>query len=260
MSRYHAFAAVTLLLVGIFTGCAQLPGGDGGRDDIGLLNAIVADQVEYVKAAVDSGTVTVNERIPAPAYAEGTPLITIAAREGALTVLRYLISAGADVNARTPVNETPLMLAAYFYGTDRQGTPNENFDQAARMLVDAGALLENDGASYTPLSYAAYQGNDKMVRFLLERGARVNADAQNGVTYINTPLMMAAMQGHKETTLILLRAGADARIRVDDGHTASELAAKYIGRDLVGVLKCAEQLQSGETFAQQCDGSQRARL
>ncbi|MDH5535422.1 MAG: ankyrin repeat domain-containing protein [Betaproteobacteria bacterium] len=260
MSRQRISRLVFILFVSIVSGCAQFPSGDGSRDEISLLNAIVADQVEYVKAVVSSGAVSANARIPAPAYAEGTPLITIASREGSLKVLGYLISAGADVNARTPVNETALMLAVYFYGTDRQGTPKENFEKAARMLVEAGALLENDGGSYTPLSYAAYQGNEKMVRYLLERGARVNADARNGVARINTPLMMAAMQGHKETTIILLRAGADARIRVHGRHTASELAEKYIGGNLIGMLKCAEQLRPGETFAQRCDGSRRAGL
>lgn len=262
MSPYRAFNALLLLLVSVFTGCAQLSGGGAGSDNVALLNAIASDQVQFVKAAVDTGVVTVNDRIPASGYSEGTPLITIAAREGAIKVLAYLISAGADVNARTPVNETALMLAVYFYGTDRQGTPNENFEKAARMLVEAGAELENYGASYTPLSYAAYQGNDKMVRYLIERGARVDADAdaRNGTIDINTPLMMAAMQGHKDTTVILLRAGANARIRAHHGHTAAELAEKYTGASLLGILKCAERLRSGETFAKRCDASQRAGL
>ena len=42
----------------------------------------------------------------------GEPLLALAARAGSVQVVRYLISAGADINARTPVNETPLMLAA----------------------------------------------------------------------------------------------------------------------------------------------------
>jgi len=250
LNRISSLAFV--IVIGVFAGCAQMPSGD---DTIGLHNAIVGDQVGYVKAAVESGTVNVNQRIPAPAYAEGTPLVTIAARAGAIEVLRYLISAGADVNARTPANETPLMLATYFYGSDRDGAGGENFDKVVHALVESGAQLENDPGSYTPLAYAAYQGHEQMVQYLLARGARVDSDAQNGVAHVNTPLMMAAMQGHRKTVLLLLRSGADARVRVENGHTAAELAEKHLGRDLIGYLKCAERLPRGEKFATRCEGS-----
>jgi ankyrin repeat protein len=169
--------------------------------------------------------------------------------------MRYLIDAGADVNATTPANETSLMLATYFYGSDRDGVGGENYEKAVRMLVEAGAKLENERASYTPLAYAAYQGHNGMVEYLLKRGARVDGGARNGVAYINTPLMMASMQGHRKTALLLLRAGADARVRVYHGHTAAELAEKHLGRDLVGILKCAEHLAPGEAFSQRCEGT-----
>ncbi len=255
MSPDRALRLLPLILVVAFTGCAQMPGSPSGPDPVGLNNAIVADHVDYVKAAVRSGFAQVNQRIPAPAYAEGTPLITIAARAGSLEVLRYLIFAGADINARTPANETPLMLAAYFFGADRLGTAHENHEKSVRMLVERGAELENEPHNYTPLSYAAYQGHENVVRYLLERGARVDGDARDGITYVNTPLMMAAMQGHRETALLLLRAGANARVRVYQGATAAELAARHQGGHLLGFLRCAERLAPGETFVNRCDGA-----
>jgi ankyrin repeat protein len=109
------------------------------------------------------------------------------------------------------------------------------------MLVEAGASLENMPYQYTPLAYAAYQGNERIVRYLIERGARVNADAQRGGTYINTPLMMAAMQGHEQIVRSLLRAGADADVRVYGGNTAAEFAAKYNHRSLAQLLQCAQR-------------------
>jgi hypothetical protein len=242
------------------TGCAGLPQPGSRLDATNLSNALVADHVEYVRAAIESRVARVNDHIPAPAYVEGTPLITVAARAGSVNVVRYLIAAGANVNAHTPAGETALMLASYF----RHEDPNsdrvsfDRHEKVAQMLVEAGASLENAPHHYTPLAYAAYQGHDHLVRFLIQRGARVNADAYFGESYINTPLMMAAMQGHQSTAVLLLRAGADARIRVKGGHTAAELAAKHNGRGMLQLLRCAEQAGPGDGFVRVCERGARS--
>jgi ankyrin repeat protein len=197
----------------------------------------------------------VNGLVPTPAYREGAPLITVAARHGALKITRFLISAGANLNAHTPAGETALMIASYFPSDDeRGGAPAEQYESVVRMLVEAGAQLENLPHHYTPLAYAAYQGRERIVLYLLQRGARVNADVEDSTAYINTPLMMAAIQGHRDTALRLLRAGANARIRVHQGNTAAELAQKNNHFHLVDALKCAESLAPGEKFAQRCPG------
>jgi len=256
MGRNLATAVTSPLCIfflSILMGCAGQPIASRAIDPIRLVNAIVADDAGYVRDMIASGALTVNQRIPAPAYMEGTPLITIAARSASLNVLRYLISAGADVNARTPAAETPLMLAAFFQDdTVPNAASFERHEAAVRLLIAAGAELENDAHHYTPLAYAAYQGRERTVRYLLERGARVDADAENGMCYVNTPLMMASIQGHLNLAITLLRAGADPRIRVKDGLTARELALKYRHGSLAQALACAEALAPGEAFAGRC--------
>jgi ankyrin repeat protein len=121
------------------------------------------------------------------------------------------------------------------------------------MLVEAGATLENAPHNYTPLAYAAYQGRDSMIRYLITRGARVNPEGAARSTYVNTPLMMAAMRGHVNSTLLLLRAGADPSVRVVDGHTAAELAAKYNSAEIARLLRCAESTGSGEAMMKRCE-------
>ena len=86
-------------------GCAGLPTPGTRLDAEGLHNAIVADDADYVRAAVAARWIDVNSSIPAPVYMEGTPLITIAARAGSVNVVRYLIASGADLNALTPAYE-----------------------------------------------------------------------------------------------------------------------------------------------------------
>jgi hypothetical protein len=243
-------SALTLVLV--MAGCAQMPGGSADTER--LRNAVSIDDVGYLQEAVRSGKVSVNQRIPMPGYQEGAPLITVAARYGSLKALRYLISAGANINARTPAGETALMLASYFSEDSRGGDASGAHEQVVRALVEAGASLENEPHNYTPLAYAAYQGHDRIVRYLIERGARVDGDAEDGVVYVNTPLMMAAIQGHADTAMWLLRAGADPRVRIYLGSTAAELAMKNNHRGLITAIRCAESLGPGEAFVQKCAG------
>jgi uncharacterized protein len=244
VARLAAWIVVASLLV---AGCAQMPGGTSGAER--LYHAIAIDDVGHVQESVRSGRISVNQIIRAPGYLEGAPLILLAAKYASLNTLRYLISAGANLNARAATGETALMLASYF-SNEEQVT--ERQERAVRMLVEAGASLENAPDHYTPLAYAAYQGHLRIVRYLLERGARVDAGAQGGIAYVNTPLMMAAIQGHRDTALWLLRAGADPRTRIHQGHTAYELALKNNHANVLSVLRCAERLAAGESFAMRC--------
>jgi len=244
-----------VLAVALLSGCATTV-DPRSVDNDSVLSAIEADNVDYIRAAVASRAVNPNQRVPAPGYSIGTPLITLAARAGSLDVLRFLIGAGADVNARSPYNETALMLACFFMSEQEgRGATSEQHEAAARMLVEAGASLEAARDGYTPLSYAAYQGRDRTVQFLLARGARVDGYVQDGITYLPTPLMMATIMGHEEAARLLLKAGANARLRVEAGNTAFEFARKYRQTHLYPMLRCAEGLPPGQKFTQWCEGA-----
>jgi ankyrin repeat protein len=252
LARLAAYASGILFAL-VLSGCAGM--GGGAADTERLVNLISTDDVGAIRGAIESGRLSANERVPVEAYPDGAPIIALAARAAALDVLRYLISLGADVNARTPVEETPLMLAAYFHDDTLTGPRAfERHERAVRILADAGAELENYPHHYTPLSYAAYQGNARVVRFLIHRGARVNADAHDGGAYINTPLMMAAIQGHEAVARLLLEAGADADVRIHGGHTAAELAAKHNHAFLSRVLLCSQRRQAVAAAGPQCRG------
>ena len=250
-TRQHPLFTALVMIVALLAGCAQNPSSRGPDDDE-LLNAISMDEVSSVRAVVEASGVGVNYQVHAPGYSEGTPIITVAAREAALNVMHYLIAAGADVNARTPAGETAVMLATYFPNGESDTASRERHERAVRMLVEAGASVGNTPDNYTPLSYAAYQGRQKIMLYLLQRGARVDGEAQDGTTYVNTPLMMAAIQGQYAAALTLLRAGANPNIRVLHGHTAEEFAVKYRHSRLANLLRCAERVTPGNSFDATC--------
>jgi ankyrin repeat protein len=260
MNRLHRIATVLCVVLATgLAGCATQHAELRSLDAEALHNALSSDDASYMQAALRGKIVSANDRIAALGYREGVPLLTVAARFAALEVIRLLLAAGADVNARTPDGDTALMLAAFFYNEDRQNGTNsyEQHEKAVRILIEAGAQVENHPHHYTPLAYAAYQGHDRIVRLLIERGARVDADAdhEEGLTYVNTPLMMAVIQGHQATATALLRRGANARIRVRGGHTAAEFAERYNHHGLARMLRCAERLAPGEGYSHRCEAA-----
>jgi ankyrin repeat protein len=244
---------VVLVAAVVAAGCATAPSGPVDRQR--LSGAIAMDDLRYVRGLIEARRITADEIVPGAGYT-ATPMITVAARHASINVLRYLIAARADINARTPDRDTPLMLAALFGREEQEhnSAAYQRYDLAVRLLVDAGAGVNSaELNAYSPLAYAAYAGRDSAVSYLLEKGARPNASAQGRQSYVNTPLMMAAMQGHRNTALHLLRAGADATVRVQDGMTALELAQKNKQTQLEKMLRCAESLQPGDSFRQRCE-------
>lgn len=132
-----------------------------------------------------------------------------AAEAGAMNALRWLLDHGVAAAARTAkcynreisvdVGSEPLMNFAAAGGVV----------EVATFLESRGACVGmSDGSGRTPLHAAAGRGHTEMVRWLLDRGADVNALAFEG-----TPLALAAWGGHVEAVRALLAAGADPNLK-----------------------------------------------
>jgi ankyrin repeat protein len=158
---------------------------------------------------------------PNPRDAQHNTPLHIALREESEGALRALLQhPGTDVGAINQAGETPLMLAAL-----------KGRLAWAKLLVERGAPVNEPG--WNALHYAAAGPEPKLVSWLLDRGARVDARSPNGTT----ALMMAAGYGGITSAELLLKAGADARLRNEPGLDAAEFARKA-GRD-----ELAAQLQ-----------------
>lgn len=138
-----------------------------------------------------------------------TPLME-AAREGHIDMVALLLDKGADLHAQTDeTQETALSL-----------TCCGGFQDVAAYLLDRGANIEQ--GSSTPLMEAAQEGHVDLVKFVLEKGADVNATTGTG----DTPLSFACENGHTDVADILLEVGAELEHESEGGRTPLMKAAR----------------------------------
>ena len=88
--------------------------------------------------------------------------------------------------------------------------------------ADVDAVARNARIKTTALQAAAASGDNESARLLLEAGADVNTTQPGGFTALHA----AAAEGNTELMELLLGHGADASARTDDGKTAADLAPK----------------------------------
>jgi ankyrin repeat protein len=115
-----------------------------------------------------------------------------------------------------------------------------------RWLHFAGAKINVASNSGTPLFLAAGEGNLRVVRYLLDEGADVNARAQ----FSNTPLTEAVYNGSPAVIKELLLRGADVNAVAEDG-TALDVAIKRRNAATAELLrhhggKTLRELRSGD--------------
>jgi hypothetical protein len=172
----------------------------------------------------------------------------------------------SDYSQSVPRQITGLHLAAYFglkeamitllenghdlnskdsYGRTPLSYAAENGHEAVvKLLLEKGAELETKDKDYgqTPLSWAAENGHEAVVKLLLEKGAELETKSNNG----RTPLSWAAARGHEAVVKLLLEKGAELETKDKDyGQTPLSWAAARGHEAVVKLLleKGAKKLQ-----------------
>jgi hypothetical protein len=105
--------------------------------------------------------------------------------------------------------------------------------KAAYLFIRLGADLNAASWWYgeTALHMAVNAGREDLVKLLLDSGARINIQDQNGWT----PLQCATYNHITSIVVELLKRGADATIKTKSGHTALSLIKGRRRRDLYSV-------------------------
>jgi ankyrin repeat protein len=132
--------------------------------------------------------------------------------------------------------KTMLQQGVEINAADQEGrTPlsraaGNGHELVVKLLLDRGPRLEtkDDVFGQTPLSVAAQNGHDLVVKLLLDKGA----DPETKKTGGQTPLLLAAKNGYDLVVKLLLDKGAGLETKGYYGQTPLLLAAEN-GRDLV---------------------------
>ncbi len=148
----------------------------------------------------------------------------IAALQGDILKIRYLVSNGMKVDVRGQMGVTPLSAAAAYGHID-----------AIDVLLELGADINApDVLGYSPLTYAAASGHSRAVEHLLRNNVEVNQASLMDVT----PIMFAVRFNHLSVFRILASHGADLTSKDIQGRTLLHSAIIFPEvRDRVSMVK-----------------------
>ncbi|MGE0009625.1 MAG: ankyrin repeat domain-containing protein [Candidatus Babeliales bacterium] len=197
------------ILVSLFFLCLPLGRLDAmkgsKRGDDRLIKAILQiDRSKSVAQLINDGA-----DIEAPeGPARSTPLI-LAALRADLGAMQALLNAGADVNAKDDLLNTPLHAAV-----------ESGNAQAVKMILEArpsniDAVNEFDETPLLKAAGPARTNNTLSLELLIKAGANYLAKDKEG----NTALHYAAQTGRSQATMLLLKKGIDINARNSVGQT-----------------------------------------
>jgi uncharacterized protein len=185
------------------------PNAASSTGETALLTAARTDSVSIVKALVARGAdVSAKE-----ASHDQTALMWAVANLHP-DVVQALIEAGADINARSVVRQRVVHTG------NRYGDRGNN-----------KGVVQMDLGGFTPLLFAARQGDLASARLLIAANANVNDTAANGAS----ALVIAAHSGHGALATLLLDKGADPNA-AGAGYTALHAAVLRGDLDLIKAL------------------------
>lgn len=176
----------------------------------------------------------------------GFTSLHVAAENGNLEIIKYLIANGAQVNARSNAGFTPLMSSisanndrntkSILYliekGADINVKDNTgktllfwavtygHMDNIKTILKQKVDINQKDNTGYTPILKAAFDGKTEIIKYLIKNNADINAKTNNG----DTALILAAWNAKPDTVRYLLDIGLDLNIK----NNASETAQKKV--------------------------------
>ena len=175
---------------------------------------------ELVEYLIENGA-----DIEARSDGQWTPLHN-QAYAGHLDGVELLLAHGADIEAKTSVGHTPLLSSIRW---DRI--------EVTKLLIEKGANINpTTELGSTPLIISSVEGNPELARLFLENGADISLKDDN---YQRTALHFAALYGQFEIVDALVKKGADVDEKDGAGKTPLDYANRYGHEKVAKLLKSA---------------------
>ena len=144
---------------------------------------------------------------------EQSTALHLASENGYLECCRLLVKAGADINARNGLDDTPLILACY-----------NGFTSLVKYLLAHQAVVRRRGyLDRTALHCATENGHLQICKILVS----AKADYEEDDSFGNTPLISAAEKGYVELLKLYLATGCEVNKTSHSGCTALHFAAQH---------------------------------
>jgi ankyrin repeat protein len=139
-----------------------------------------------------------------PVLGEGATPLMRAARKADAGAMRILLEHGADPSATMKGGVTAVMIASGFGGQVRfaeynphSGTERDAADCVQLALEHGGDVNAATDSGQTALHIAAAQRGDEFIRFLVARGARLDATDKQGHTPLDVAMGLGGGRGRR---------------------------------------------------------------
>jgi ankyrin repeat protein len=194
-----------------------------------ILERVIAGDLAGFQAVVAQNPAAVNLEwyggfVKNPGPNADMTALQLAARNGDLPMVRFLVEHGADLNAQAGVVHTPLIIAA-----EKGNLP------VVKLLLEHGAAVKTpdlfslDVWDDSPLSHAATQ---EIAAALVAKGAKVNWPDT-----VSSPLAAAVGYNRAGIVKLLLQAGARVPKYEEPSWTLLHLAASHgCGEEIIEML------------------------
>ena len=159
-----------------------------------LFEAVMNGDLKRVKKLIKHGA-NKNEVLHFPTSWEGATLLAVAAHEGHMEIIKYLIEkAILPIDLTDPcIGRTPLHWACIA----------DNPEVASYLLQNGADINHSDKTGVTPIIRATCCRSKRVSKLLVEQGCDVNQSDSFG----SSALHYSTLYGEKELTTVFIRAG-----------------------------------------------------